>query len=271
MTFYEVLTAAVADLTEHGFDSAERVTTWIRKIKEAAIASLVPPAIVEEQLHKAFRHTYHKLVEAGQILERHPGVSKFTLQRVAPRLHAELDRRMTASRELIKLNRAAAIEKTTQRFAGWATSIPPGGTDAADRAKTKTEVRKALASLPFEERRVHIDQAAKFAGNLSEILALDSGAIAGRWASHWRQKNYDYREDHKLRDDKVYVVRGNWALTKGLMKVDEHQYTDEITKPGEEIFCRCSYTWIYSLHALSPGMVTEKGRAELTKAKAYVS
>lgn len=270
MTFFQTLTAAINDVALNGFDSAARVATWIRKIREAAVASLVPESVVEDQLQKAFRSTYKRLVDDGTIMKYHPGVARFTLDRVKPALRAELDRRLMASRELIRLNRAAAIEKTTQRFSGWATSVPPGGTGMTDKVETKESVRKALASLPFEERRVATDQGHKFVSNLSDILAIDSGAIAATWNSNWRQRNYQYREDHKERDGQVYVVRGNWALEKGLMKTDGHEYTDAIEKPGEFVYCRCTYTYIYNLRALPPDMLTDKGRTELARLRASI-
>ncbi len=266
-SFYRTITLAVADLTEHGFDSAERVQFWIQQIRSAAYASMTPAHVLEAQLAATFRGIYQRQIERGGILKYHPGVARFTLEKVKPRLRAELDRRLMASRELIKLNRAAAIEKTTQRFSGWATSIPAGGTDAADKVEVKTTVRKALAQLPFEERRVAVDQGHKFVANLNNIIAVDGGAIAAEWHSHWRQANYNFRRDHKDRDGHIYIVRDNWAMARGLMKSDGHRYTDEITAPGEEVFCRCSYRYLYSLRSLPVGLVTEKGRAELERVR----
>ncbi len=266
-SFYRTITMAVADLTENGFDSAERVQFWIQQIRSAAYASMTPAHVLEAQLAATFRGIYQRQIERGGILKYHPGVARFTLEKVKPRLRAELDRRLMASRELIKLNRAAAIEKTTQRFSGWATSIPAGGTDAADKVEVKTTVRKALAQLPFEERRVAVDQGHKFVANLNNIIAVDGGAIAAEWHSHWRQANYNFRRDHKERDEHIYIIRNNWAMARGLMKADGHRYTDEITAPGEEVFCRCSYRYLYSLRSLPAGMVTEKGRAELERVR----
>ena len=270
-SFQAAITAAVRDLSEHGYDSQERVEYWSRIIREAAVHSMIPEYRLEEQLSRMFGATYRRLVDDGQILKRHPGVARFTLERIKPKLRAELDRRRMASANLIKLNRAKMIEQTVQRYQGWATSVPPGGSDAVPKAEIKEGIRKPLASLPFEERRVHIDQAHKFVANLHNIVATDTGALAARWVSHWRQKNYNYREDHKERDGHIYVMRGNWALERGLMKLDGHQYTDEITMVGEEVFCRCSYTYLYSLLDLPPGMVTDKGRDELRRAKAFLS
>lgn len=266
-TFYQVLSEAVAELSETGFVSVERLAHWIDRIRKAALASMVPLSTVEHTLNESLRGIFRAKVERGGILKLHPEVSRFTLANVKPRLRGELERRMMASRELIKLNRTQAIETTVRRFSGWATSVPPGGSDAVDGRETKTEIRKALASLPFTERRVAIDQGHKFTANLSQIIAVDGGAVAAEWHSNFRQRNYNYREEHKERDGKFYVVRGNWALAKGLMRTDHHEYTDDITAPGEEVFCRCHYRYIYSLRRLPPDMVTAKGRAELERVK----
>lgn len=163
-------------------------------------------------------------------------MQRFTIDKVKHKLRAELDRRIVTSANLIKLNRAQAIEKTLQRFEGWATSIPIGGTKIAEKRTIKGNVATSLKQLPFEERRVIIDQGHKFVSNLNEILAHDGGAIAAVWHSHWRQKNYNYREDHKERDELIYAVRDSWAIKQGLMNKGPNGYTDDITKPGEEVF-----------------------------------
>lgn len=265
--FYRVLSEAIAEISETGFNSSDRLAYWIQRIRTAAIQSMTPPHVLERTLNDMLKGMYYAKIERGGILKLHPGVGRFALDKVKPRLRAELDRRLMASRELIKLNRAAAIEKTIQRFSGWASSVPDGGTDVLKRGEIKTSVRKALVSLPFEERRVAIDQGAKMLSNLSEIIALDAGAIAGIWHSHWREPNYNYRENHKERDDRVFVVRDNWALSNGFMKVDGHKYIDDITKPGEEVSCRCKYQWVYSLRNLPSDMVTFRGREELAKVR----
>jgi hypothetical protein len=270
-TFYRVLSQAINEMAETGFDNVARLQYWVQRIRDAAVRSLIPEYILEAQLHAAFRGTYARLIERGGIVKLHPGIPRFTLEKVRPALHAELARRLMAARNLIKMNRQEAIETTVRRFAGWASSVPDGGTDVANKRATKSEIRKALASLPFRERRVAIDQGHKFVANLNNILATDGGAIAGEWLSHWRQVNYNYRPDHKEREGKFYVVRGNWALDRGLMKVDGHKYMDDITMPGEEIYCRCSYRYCYSLRALPPDMVTEKGRQELARAAHMVA
>ena len=270
-TFYRVLSQAIDDMMEHGFDDVERLAEWQRKIRLAAQRIMLPPKQMEDLLRRSMRQAFAKLVEDGQVLKRHPGVSRFTLDKLKPALRAELDRRILAAANLIILNREESINKTLQRFSGWATSIPVGGTEATDKRKEKENLKKAMARLPFEERRVLIDQSHKLSSSISEIIATDTGAIAGIWHSHYKETGYDYRPDHKDReiDSKQlpFVVRGNWAMEKGLMKLAGSKYVDEMTKPGEEVFCRCYYEWIYNLRDLPEQMLTAKGKAELDRVR----
>ena len=240
--FYSVLTAAINDLVESGFDSVERIEKWTRELRAAAERSMISPESLEQMLRDGLAAVYRRMVDQDGVLKFSPGIERFTLEKIKPTLRAELDRRIMASANLIRLNRAQAIDKTLQRFQGWATSIPKGGTDNAKKRETKENVRKSLASLPFEERRVLIDQGHKLTAAISEIVASDGGAIAGRWVSHFSQPGYNYREDHKERDFRVtgnvYLVRDSWAQRLGYVKpMGRAGYTDEITKPGEEVFC----------------------------------
>lgn len=265
--YVSVLTAAIADLVENGYDSVERVSYWTRKIRDAAAKSMQAPAEMDRALRDALASVYRRMVENGRIAQFHQGVARFTLDKVRPQLRAELDRRILAAANLIKLNRQEAMEKTLRRFSGWATSIPKGGTDAAKRREVKDEIKKPLRQLSFVERRVLIDQGHKLVSSLNDILARDGGAIAAIWHSRWRQPGYDYREDHKERDGEVYLFRSSWAREKGLVKPGRAGYADDVTQPAEEPFCRCSYVYIYTLGKLPPDMLTAKGRAALAEAR----
>jgi hypothetical protein len=269
--FYTVLKQAVSDLIEHGFDSTERVADWVRRLKAASRESLMPEHEMEEQLRKAFDGDYERLIGDFGILKYHPEVSRFTVERLKPQLRAEHDRRRIAARNLIKLNRTAMVEKIDQKFSGWASSIPPGGIrEPGARKKAKDQIRSPLKSLPFQERRVFIDQSHKFVANLNNIIATDAGAIAAEWHSRFRVPGYQYREDHKDRDGRIYAIRGNWAMDKGLMKVGSAGYLDQITQPSQEVSCRCWVTYVYSPRRLPDEMLTQKGRSELQRVAAAI-
>lgn len=266
-TFYETLTRAVNEFVTRGFRSEDQLQEWVERIRKAAEESLTPQYKLNEMLQQSLRGVFNRLVNKGGLAKYHPGLSRFTIERLMPRMRAELDRRIMTSAQLIKLNRASAIEKTLQRFSGWATSVPSGGTRATDKVDTKDSIRKALANLPFEERRVNIDQGAKLVSSINAVVAEGGGAIAATWNSHWKSLNYDYRPDHKDRDQKVYMIRGNWAQLKGLVKPGKAGYTDEQTKPGEEVYCRCWFTYLYNLNDLPEDMLTAKGKEALRNPK----
>jgi hypothetical protein len=270
-TFFETVTAAIKDFEENGFDSVERLAYWTDLIRRSAAESLVPESVLNETLNRTLSGIYKRMIEDGQIVKTHIGISRFTVDRLKPKLRTELDRRMMVSRNLIKLNREAMVEKTVQRFAGWASSVPAGGSRAVEVKDVKENIRKALTSLPFEERRVLIDQSHKFTANLNEIIATDGGAIAMRWNSQWRRRGYSYRVDHKERDQKVFLLRSSWAKNKGLVKPGPAGYYDDITKVGEEVFCSCFATWIYAIRDLPEDMVTAKGRESLAGARAKIA
>ena len=267
-SFYDVLTAAISDIAANGYDSQDRIAYWSQRIRDSAAKTMASEAMMAQMLRDALAAVYSRMVDKGQALKLHPGIARFTIERVRPALRAELDRRIMAAADLIKLNRKAAIDKTLQRFAGWSTSIPAGGSDAADKGEAKTAIRKSLSALPFEERRVLIDQGHKLRASISEVLAKDGRALAGVWNSHWRQAGYNFRPDHKDRDLLVYAVRGSWAIEAGLVKQGAAGYYDEITAAAEEPFCRCYIKWLYNLRDLPEDMLTGKGRAALDEAQA---
>jgi len=263
MTFFEVLTAAINDIIEYGFDSKKRIDGWLKKIKIAANDALLSDEQLQKEMENALNSAFTRMVIKGGLVNKN--VTKYDIEKLKPRLRSELDRRIMASANLIKYNRDKNINEVLQRFEGWATSIPKGGSKAVDKVKEKQNIKKSLTKMPFEQRRVVIDQTHKLVSNINEIVASDNGAIAARWHSHWRQANYNYRKDHKERDEKVYVIRNSWAHKEGLIKPVDG-YTDDITSPGEEVYCRCNYVYLYNLRQVQD-LLTKKGQAALQSAK----
>lgn len=275
-TYSDILTEAVNHFSTSGYTSPEELAYWTQRLKEAAERELVPEHMLQDNLRSVLTSTYRRLIDQGAVFTSVPGVSRYTLDRVRPELRSELDRRILASASLIKLNREEAINNTLRRFAGWATSIPQGGAAEPEKRKTKADIKKSLTRFPFEERRVLIDQSHKLSAAVSDIVAKGGGAIAAKWKSHWRQANYDYRSDHKDRDyeynksrgrEQIYLIRNSWADEQSLVKPGKAGYTDQITQPGEEVFCRCRYIYVFNLRDLPVSMLTKKGQAALQEAR----
>ncbi|HDF5699474.1 TPA: hypothetical protein PC642_001935 [Klebsiella variicola] len=273
-TFTRTVREAVKFFLRNGYTSRQELEQWQAIIRQAAESETDDDymSMVSDRLRKA----YDLQVSKAGALERHRGLSRFTLNYMEPKLRSELDRRIMASADLIKLNRTAAINKTVQRFSGWATSMPVqdyvgGGLSASSRSgivANAQHIQKSAEQVDYEARRVMIDQSHKLIANIDNIIATSNNAIAAEWHSHWRQPGYDYREDHKERDKLVYLIRGNWAQKNGYVKAGPAGYLDEITQPGEEVFCRCYVTYLYNLRNIPEDMLTQKGRKFLESMKA---
>jgi DNA-directed RNA polymerase specialized sigma24 family protein len=271
LSYYETITAAVADVAAHGYDSEERVAYWAEAIRRAAERSMRSEAEIETMVRDALGAVFRKQVDLGGVLRRNPAVSPYTLERIRPELHAELSRRVAANINLIKLNRPIAVARTQARFRGWATSVPPGGSDTVARAEVKKDVRKALAQLPFEERRVVIDQSAKLFASISATVALAGNAIGAEWHSHRYQAGYNGRPAHNARDGKFFLVRGSWAQEAGLVRPGPAGYTDDVEQPAELPFCKCSFEYKFSLRSIPDVCLTDKGREALRSARAKIA
>ena len=241
---------------------------WVKRLKQAAYDSLIPEKTLVKELERSMGQAYRRLLTDGKLLERNPGISKFTIEKLKPKMRAELDRRITTATDLIKLNRDEAVSNTLRRFEGWATSIPPGGSLAVDKRKEKAAIRKSLNKLDFQERRVIIDQTHKLIANINDVVAKDNGAIAGIWHSTHRT-GYNNRVTHLERDNKIYVFRDSKAVKDGLVK-PVYGYAEDITMPGEEVFCSCWYQYIYDLSYLPANMLTSKGKTVLESRKIVV-
>lgn len=236
MNFLELLASAIAHFTEHGFADPHILDLWLKRLQKAAEEQLPSEKVTHQHLKRSLEASFERVLTPTAIKRRHPDASRFTIQHLKPQLRDELSRRIVASANLIKLNREQMVDRTLQRFSGWASSIPEGGSRVVDKREVKADITKALRRVTFEERRVAIDQGHKLMASIDAVIAADTKAIAGMWRSHWRQAGYDYRPDHKERDQKVYAMRGSWAMEKGLLHKGAG-YLDEMTGAGEEVFC----------------------------------
>lgn len=267
MTLQEVLTAAIKEITERGF-TAERVAYWQEQLRKAAYQHMGSMSQSEARLKDAMRAIYEKMIERGGILKYHAEVGRFTVQRLKPKLRVELDKRIFAAADLIRLNREQAVSKTLQRFSGWASSIPSDGSDITEKLKVKTNIRKSLSQLSFEERRVIIDQSGKLAASLNDVIAMDGGAIAAIWHHHYRIYP---RPEHVAREGRVYLIRDSWAHKAALVRPGEYGYSDQITQPAEEPLCGCTFQYLYNLRKLPADLITAKGREQLELARLDVA
>lgn len=270
-TFYDTVTAAVEDLAAHGYDSQERIDYWTAELRRVAEQSLPPWTDVERLVRERLTAVYARQVDRGSVLTRHAGVSRYTLDRLKPTLREELRRRTAANIDLIRLNRDEAVDRTVKRFRAWGTSLPPQPSAGADKAEEKRLLRKSLASLPYADRRLHIDQAAKLSAAISATVAVDAGALGAFWHSHKYQAGYRGRPTHNARDGKFFLMRDSWAQAKGFLKVGPNGNMDSIEQAAEWPFCRCTWSYVYAMRSVPRECVTVAGEAALREARAAVA
>lgn len=266
-TFSEVLAAAIADMSAVGYVSAERVAEWVIRLRNAAERDLGPEWEIDANVRADMSRLMERFLGGQKLPQRVPGVGRFTKELVAPQLYPELDRRIMAAVDLIKVDRSEAINRTLRRFSGWATSIPPGGDETVDKRETKTMLAKELARYRYHKRLVANDQGHKLIANVAALVAEQESAIAGEWHSHGASdRHYDARPDHLARDSKIYLIRGSWADQEGLVK-PVHGYLDEMTAPGQEVNCRCWLQYLLSPRRLPDAYLTAKGQAWIEKGR----
>lgn len=265
MTFQQLLTEAVKYFTINGYTSQHALDLWMTRLREAAEADMPSMMILDKRVNQVLSKIYKKSIAPNRIVKAHRDVPAFTSQMLPLNLHDELRKRILVSADLIKLNRDQAIEKSLQRFAGWATSVPDGGSKVVDKIDVKANVNKSLAQVKYEERRLLTDQGHKLMASIDAVLAEDNDAIAAIW--HDRGEHdpaYNARHSHLARSGNVYAIRDSWAMREGLMRKGAG-YTDEMTQPGEEVYCSCHYEYLYSPADLPADMLTVKGREWLAE------
>lgn len=266
-SYFAVLTRAVNSVAANGYQSAEQIDAFAAELRAAAERSMRSIKDVERMVRDGMAAIFRRQVENGGVLRLNPGVKAYTIERVRPELHAELSRRIAASIDLIKLNRPQAVDKMEQRFRGWATSVPAGGSDTVERREEKVKVRKSLAQLPYAERRVTIDQGHKLVAAINTTVAVNGGAIGAEWLSHKNQVGYHGRPIHNARDGHFFLLKDSWADQAGYVKPGKEGYTDGVDQPAEWPYCRCAWVWRYSLRSIPPECLTEKGKEALAEAR----
>lgn len=233
----DVLREALNYFAQRGYRNETELQDWLLRLRAALDLELPTDTATRKELGAVLETIFKREVNSGGVQRRVPGVSRYTLERIAPSLRAELDRRIYAAVDLIKLNKQAATQKTLQRFSGWVTSIPPGGSTGNVR-EVATEILKPSRQEKFERRRVAIDQGHKLSAAIAHVAAQGSGAIAAIWHDRGQyDRGYDARPEHLARSGKLFLVRDNWAMAEGLLKKGGLKYTDEIEQPAELVYC----------------------------------
>lgn len=266
--FRLLLLEGLRKFAETGYTSESDLQEWLGRLQHMLESELPTDGESRAILAKTLDAIYKR--EVNGIEKRIPGIDRYTLDRVAPNLRAELDKRIFAGVDLIRLNRKTAIEKTLQRFSGWISSIPPAGLAEPQITEAARDITKSITQLKFERRRVAIDQGHKLSAAVAHVVAMGNGAIAGIWHDRGeRDHGYDARPVHLKRSGSFFLVRDSWAMKEGLIRKGSTQYSDDIEQPAELPFCSCYYEYVIDPHDLPSELLTGRGRAWVAGKQVY--
>lgn len=257
--FRALLMEGLRRFAQGGYVSETALQDWLVRLQAALERDVPADSESRELLTRILENVYNREIGSG-LQNKIPGVSRYTIDRVSPQLRAELDQRIFAGVELIRLNRRAAVEKTLQRFAGWVSSVPRAGTTETGLRDVASEILKPVARVKFESRRVAIDQGHKLSAAVAHVVSMGEGAIAGIWHDRGEHdRGYDARPEHLKRSGRLYLVRNSWAIQEGLVRPGP--YTDEIEQPAFLPMCSCFYEYITTPQRLPKELLTGRGRA----------
>lgn len=260
-SFESALYQHAADLIRIGQANPSRmedITANLRRMGNEWVQDLFESDV--QTLKAELNHTFRRFAEGGFKREL-PEIKAYRIERIKPKLRAELDRRIANAASLIKINRQNMINDAIQRFVGWSTGdisqliTPPRDLTNMDKAGNDYTVR-----------RCRIDQRQKLRANIADIAALDLGAIAFYWRG---SKDDRERKLHTERNDKLYLIRNSWADKQGLLNVRGAEGWNDFTEtkddgmPGIPIYCRCHAEYVFNLDSLPINCLSEKGKAQI--------
>jgi hypothetical protein len=136
-----------------------------------------------------------------------------------------------------------------------------------------TAIKRAFRDLTKWDRFFSTVKNNSFPSAINRTFSFEGNPLAVKWSYSSLDETGEFRNvySHKELADRLYAIRGNWALEKGLMKPGPHGYVEDAPVPGEEFDCMCRYQFIYNLRGLPESMLTPKGSSELARAQAEVS
>ena len=265
MTLKELIKKALDETSQNGWTPAS-IAFWANEFRKQASATVFnksPESVISPYLNNLFK----KEITDNKLLERNPGIDRFTLERIKPQFRRILEDRIRANINLIVLERPASIEISTARFSGWLMSfdgkqakLPP-----ADELPVFQNITKPmLDQKSYEHSRRAIDQGHKMIRAIDLTIAEQGGAIAAIWHAHKTTAYFTARPDHWKRDGEIYVFKNSDIADKGLVKKGPNVWLEDIPDPPALLInCVCYWEFIYSvstLAKLAPDRITQKGR-----------
>jgi uncharacterized protein with gpF-like domain len=260
----------------------ERLLASYRNVTEQELTNFINA--LEPELRSEYKKAYYNYINGGYT-KYHSGIKAYRIEDMKPAYRKEVENAVTNSLSLIKTQNKEYMNQLQNRFINWS-SIPSndmrGNSDNPE--KIKSYLNKEILQIPengyqteAHKQFIITDQTRKLIGSMNDITAKNSGAFAFIWHNRRDKKvvgrpGGEYpigtpsHDDHWDREGKLYLIKGSWAVTKGLVKkADGVIYDDDINDgmPSVPPGCRCYAEYFHDLELLPKkyeGIITAKGR-----------
>lgn len=265
MTLKELIKKALYDTSQNGWTPSS-IAFWaneFRKLSNLTVFNKSPESVVSPYLNYLFK----KEITGSKLIDRNPGIDRYTLERIRPQFRRILEDRIKANINLIALERPASIEVSTARFSGWLMSLD-GKQEKLPKADElpifQNITKPMLEQKSYEHSRRAIDQGHKMLRAIDLTIAEQGGAIAGIWHAHKTTAYFTARPEHWKRDGEIYIFKNSDVAEKGLVKKGHNVWLEDIPDPPALLInCVCYWEFIYSfsdLAKIAPDRITQKGR-----------
>jgi len=160
--------------------------------------------------------------------------------------------------------RAYQVTQFTQLLEDFIQRIPPQGTRDKEFSKQITVIKTAAKDLMQWDRLFGILKQTSLVSDIDYLFKLRDNPIAAIW--HYNQMDEDveppFTSKHRELDHKIFTVRGNVCIERGLMNTGAG-FIDASPRPKQELGCLCDFQYLYNLRDLPEALLTEKGKREL--------
>lgn len=235
-------------------------------------------------INNSYKKQYH-LYMKGEYKKNALGLKGYNPYKYKAKYLRQLNNRIDTALGLIVNHHQTYMLEIVNRYKEWFSIDTP---DVRGAKATPESFSKALSSFclhdkeKFEKHMKFVikDQSNKLTASMDEITAREGGAIAMIWKTRNDKrvvgnpsgiypKGRPIHMNHYARNNKLFLVKGSWAIEEGyIKKTKDVDYIEDIPdgRPGEPIGCRCFRIDIYTLEDIPSEygfILTQKGKKKV--------
>lgn len=259
----------------------DRLLATYRHISEEEINRYIEK--LTPDLRNEYKKTYYKYKNGGYA-KFHSGIKPYRIESLSPQYRKEVQNAVDNSIGLIKTQNLEFLQEVQNKIRNWSTIPTPEtrGQIPGEKKDISTALNTYIKKIPkrYDTKKhrdmILRDQSRKLVSSMNNITAKNGGAIGFIW--HNRRDNRvvgnpsgkypkptKLHGDHWDRENKFYILKSSWAITKGLIKKTKNVIFDIDIKdgiPGVAPDCRCYAEYVYNIEDIPEeykNCITKKG------------